>query len=51
VDADRHWWPQAEAMIGLEYAFRISGEDKFRDAKFDIWEFIKKYIKDHENGE
>ncbi|MBK5192047.1 MAG: AGE family epimerase/isomerase [Flavobacteriaceae bacterium] len=51
VDTDRHWWPQAEAMVGLDYAFKISGEKKFRNAKFDIWEFIKKYIKDHENGE
>ena len=51
VDTDRHWWPQAEAMVGLDYAFKISGEKKFRNAKFDIWEFIKKNIKDHENGE
>ena len=51
VDTDRHWWPQAEAMVGLDYAFKISGEEKFRDAKFDIWEFIKKHIKDHDNGE
>lgn len=27
-----------QSMVGLDYAFKISGEDKFRDAKFDSWE-------------
>jgi mannobiose 2-epimerase len=51
IDNDRHWWPQAEAMVGLSYAYRISGEKKFRDAIFDIWNFTQEHIIDHENGE
>lgn len=51
VDEDRHWWPQVEAMVGLDYAFKISGEKKFQVAKEDIWEYIKQHIKDHANGE
>lgn len=51
IDTDRHWWPQAEAMVGLEYAYRISGEEKFRDAIYDIWKFTRKHIIDHEKGE
>lgn len=51
TDTDRHWWPQAEAMVGLEYASKISGEQKFRNAIFDIWNFTRENIIDHENGE
>lgn len=51
VDNDRHWWPQAEAMVGLEYAHRISADEKFEIAKIDIWNFTRKYIIDHEHGE
>ena len=51
TDTDRHWWPQAEAMVGLEYAYQISGEEKFRSAIFDIWKFTKEHIIDHEKGE
>ncbi|MCX2836605.1 AGE family epimerase/isomerase [Salinimicrobium sp. MT39] len=51
TDLDRHWWPHAEAMVGLEYAYQISGEEKFKDAIFDIWTFTQKHIIDHQNGE
>ena len=51
LDSDRHWWPQAEAMVGLFYAYRISEEEQFRNAIYDIWNFTKKNIIDHENGE
>ena len=51
VDEDRHWWPQVEAVVGLDYAFNISGEKKFLLAKEDIWDYTKEYIKDHAHGE
>ena len=51
TDTDRHWWPQAEAMVGLQYAWEISGEEKFRKAILDIWKFTQQNIIDHENGE
>ena len=51
TDTDRHWWPQIEAMVGLDYAYKISGEKKFQNAVFDIWEYTKEHIVDHENGE
>jgi len=51
VDDDRHWWPQAEAMIGFYYAYQISGENYFLEAVFDLWEQIKKVIIDSEMGE
>lgn len=51
IDSDRHWWPQAEAMVGLHYAFAISGDKRFQNAIPDIWNFIRKHIIDHKNGE
>lgn len=51
TDTDRHWWPQAEAMVGLDYAWRFSGEGKFRDALLDIWKYTRKHIIDAKNGE
>ncbi len=51
TDMDRHWWPQAEAMVGLNYAWNISGKKEFKNAIFDIWDYTKEHIIDHENGE
>lgn len=51
VDTDRHWWPQMEAIVGLQYAFEISGEEHFRTAQLDIWQYTKNHIIDHKNGE
>ncbi len=51
VDTDRHWWPQAEAMVGLYYAYSISENEKYKDILLDIWDFTKEHIIDSENGE
>ena len=51
VDTDRHWWPQVEAMVGLDYAWRISGNKEFLEAKYNIWSFTKKHLIDRKNGE
>jgi len=51
IDTDKHWWPQAEAMVGLMNAYQITREKKFYEASLKCWEFIKKNIVDRENGE
>jgi len=48
---EKHWWPQAEAMIGFFNAFDLSKDDKYLHRSIQTWEFIKKYIRDKENGE
>jgi len=50
-DSDKHWWPQAEAVVGFLNAWQISGQQHFLDAAIHSWEFIDKFIVDHENGE
>ncbi|HEA29806.1 MAG TPA: N-acylglucosamine 2-epimerase [Leeuwenhoekiella sp.] len=51
MDTDRHWWPQAEAMVGLLYAYKIDPADMYKTAIIDIWDFTKTHIIDHKNGE
>ncbi len=51
LDTDKHWWPQAEAMVGLMDAFEICGQEKYLVQANRIWTFIKRYFLDHKNGE
>jgi len=51
VDTDKHWWPQAEAVVGFLNAHQLSGRQYFRDAADGSWAFIEKYIVDHRYGE
>ncbi len=50
-DSDKHWWPQAESIVGFMNAYQLTGDEKFLNASINAWEFTKKYIIDHENGE
>jgi mannobiose 2-epimerase len=50
TDTDRHWWPQAEAIVGFINAFEISGNDKFIHAASRVWDFIKSHLQ-HPSGE
>ena len=51
IDTDKHWWPQAEAVVGFLNARELSGEQHFLDAAERSWAFIEKFIVDHEHGE
>lgn len=51
VDGDRHWWPQAEALVGYFNAFQLSGDEEFFHRSLGIWRFIKEKIIDHTYGE
>ena len=51
ADTDRHWWPQAEAMVGYFNAYQRSGDKEFALKAIGIWEFIKKRMIDRTYGE
>jgi mannobiose 2-epimerase len=51
LDTDRHWWPQAEAMVGYFNAYQISGREVFLDRALGIWNFIREHLIDREHGE
>jgi cellobiose epimerase len=48
---EKHWWPQAEALVGFYNAWQVSGRHEFLQLAFNNWSFIKQYIRDNENGE
>ena len=48
---EKHWWPQAEAMVGFFNAYQISGDKSYLKLSINSWEFIKKNIKDPVYGE
>jgi mannobiose 2-epimerase len=48
---EKHSWPQAEAMIGFYNAYQLTGNERYLQRSLHCWEFVKKYIKDKENGE
>jgi mannobiose 2-epimerase len=48
---EKHWWPQAEAMIGFFNAWQISGDDSYLNRSIKSWNFIQQHILDKENGE
>lgn len=50
-DSDKHWWPQAEAIVGFMNAYQLTNDEKFLEASLKSWDFVKKYIIDHQNGE
>jgi cellobiose epimerase len=49
--AEKHWWVQAEAMVGFLNAYQLNKKEHFFNHFLSVWEFIKKYIIDHQNGE
>ncbi len=51
LDTDKHWWPQAEAMVGYTNVWQITGDKKYLDEAEKVWNFIKLRIIDKEIGE
>jgi cellobiose epimerase len=48
---EKHWWPQAEALIGFCNAWQLTGNELYKNALLKIWQFIKNHILDKSNGE
>ncbi|MFM9949896.1 MAG: AGE family epimerase/isomerase [Saprospiraceae bacterium] len=51
TDTDKHWWPQAEGVVGFINAWRLSGDPQFFDAAIAVWQFIERIMKDPVLGE
>lgn len=48
IDADRHWWVQAEAIVGYMNQYQYSGDCASLFRAVQCWEFVKKYLIDSE---
>lgn len=48
---EKHWWSQAEAMVGFFNAGEITGVNTWMLKSFGAWRFIKNNLKDKKGGE
>jgi mannobiose 2-epimerase len=48
---EKHWWPQAEAMVGFFNAYQITSDEKYLHHSINCWHFIQQYIIDKKQGE
>ena len=43
-DADRHWWVQAETVVGCWNRFQRDGDPAWADKAEDTWKFIREHL-------
>lgn len=48
---EKHWWVQAESMVGFFNAWQLSGNKELLTISLNNWKYVKQWIIDHENGE
>lgn len=48
---EKHWWPQAEAVVGFLHAWQVSGKEKFLQQSLQSWKFSMDFIRDIPGGE
>lgn len=51
TDRDRHWWVQAEAIVGYINLYQHFGDKAALEKAVDCWVFIRDRLVDRENGE
>jgi len=47
----KHWWVQAEALVGFYNTWQITGDEKYMAIVKKNWQYIKAKILDRKNGE
>jgi mannobiose 2-epimerase len=48
---EKHWWPQAEAMVGFLWAWSLSGDERWWQRSAGAWAFVKQAIRHPEGKE
>jgi len=48
---EKHWWPQAEAMVGFYNSYQVTSDPSFLEKSLNSWKFIQKHILDKKDGE
>ena len=51
LDNDRHWWVQAESVVGFLNAYEITNDQQWLEKALNGWKYIKNNIVDTHNGE
>jgi mannobiose 2-epimerase len=50
-DTEKHWWPQAEAMVGFYTGWQFTQDPIWLGRSLNSWQFIQQKLVDKENGE
>ncbi|MBB3188720.1 AGE family epimerase/isomerase [Microbacter margulisiae] len=51
IDSERHWWVQAENVVGLWKAYKLFGMEQYKEEALACWNYIQQHTIDHEHGE
>jgi mannobiose 2-epimerase len=51
TDRSKHWWPQAEALVGAVNAYQITGDLHYLRQAQNVWGFIRERLIDPAGGE
>jgi len=51
IDPNKHWWAQAEAVVGFYNAYQLTGERHFLEQSERVWEYIERAVVDQVHGE
>ena len=51
TDYDRHWWVQAEAVVGFLNTYELTGDPVWFERAEKCWQYIDKNLVDKEKGE
>lgn len=51
LDTDRHWWVQAETVVGFYNIYQYFNDASALDKALHCWQYIKDNLIDHELGE
>jgi cellobiose epimerase len=48
---EKHWWVQAEAIVGFYNAYQLTGDQSYLDKVLALWQFTQRHIIDRKHGE
>ncbi|MEM1095141.1 MAG: AGE family epimerase/isomerase [Bacteroidota bacterium] len=51
LDTDKHWWPQAEAIVGCLNAYHLTHDPAFLTQATTTWRFVEQHLLDRTHGE
>jgi mannobiose 2-epimerase len=51
TSGEKHWWPQAEGLVGFTNAYQLSGRAEFAQAADRVWNLIETHFVDRINGD
>lgn len=51
IDPKKHWWAQAEALVGFYNAYQMTKDERYRTAAKGVWDYIATKVVDRVHGE